>query len=129
MAANVVPGEQSPLKALQDSGKLQASTVKTFGNETVGIIGIDIRNSTLFSSSPDAGTDVLDEIQTTTAQAAALTDQGVNKIIVLAHVTFDNGIDWLAEIPGVGEYDRHFFPYWRIQGFHLNSGSHPCGGN
>ena len=53
------------------------------------------------SSQPDAGTIFLDEIQTTEAQVAELTAQGVNKIIVLTHIGYGLDRDWIAQIEGV----------------------------
>jgi 5'-nucleotidase len=42
----------------------------SISDQQVGVIGIDIRNKTLLSSSPDAGTTLLDERETATAQVA-----------------------------------------------------------
>lgn len=53
------------------------------------------------SSQPDPGTVLLDEIETTEAQVANLTAQGVNKIIVVTHIGYDNDQNWIAGIEGV----------------------------
>lgn len=55
----------------------------------------------MFSSSPDPGTVLLDERETAAAQVAALTDAGVNKIILLTHIGYDFDKEWMVEIPGV----------------------------
>ncbi len=44
---------------------------------------------------------LLDEIETTEAQVAELTAQGVNKIIVLTHIGYDNDQNLIAGIEGV----------------------------
>jgi 5'-nucleotidase / UDP-sugar diphosphatase len=102
LGANVVPGETSPLRALQESGDLEKSLIVDFdNNEQVGIIGISIRNKTLASSRPDAGTTLLDERETAMAEVKALTDAGVNKIILLTHIGYDLDLAWMVDIPGV----------------------------
>eukprot|EP00978_Attheya_sp_CCMP212_P045238 scaffold338700_cov58-Attheya_sp.AAC.2 len=102
LAANLVPHAGSALKALQDSGNIAAHKLKTMSNgEVVGIIGIDVRNKTLLSSSPDEGTTLLDERETAIAEVKKLQDAGVNKIVLLTHIGYSNDLDWMAEIPGV----------------------------
>jgi 5'-nucleotidase/UDP-sugar diphosphatase len=101
LAANLVPGPDSPLLPLQQSGAITARIVKSFGDEQVGVIGIDIRNKTLLSSSPDPGTDFLDERETARAQVSELTALGVNKIVLLTHVGLGNDLEWMVGIEGV----------------------------
>lgn len=101
LAANVVPGAESPLAALKEDEILQESTVIEMEGEQIGIIGINIRNKTLTSSQPDPGTSLLDERETATTQVEALTAMGINKIVLLTHIGFDFDKEWMAEIPGV----------------------------
>jgi len=102
LAANLVPSSASPLVQLTEDGALVSHVIKTLGNgEQVGIIGIDIANKTMFSSQPDEGTILLDERETAEAQVALLTAQGIDKIVILSHIGYENDISWMAEIDGV----------------------------
>jgi 5'-nucleotidase/UDP-sugar diphosphatase len=65
------------------------------------VIGIDIRNKTLLSSSPSPGTTLLDERETAIAQVAAVTALGVNKIVLLTHIGLAKDLEWMAGIEGV----------------------------
>merc|ERR1712232_512651 len=102
VSANLVPGETSPLKPLMDSGKLAPYTISTMADgEEVGIIGINIRDKTMKSSSPDEGTVLLDEVKSATSTAAQLTAAGIKKIILLTHVGYSKDLDWLVQVPYV----------------------------
>jgi 5'-nucleotidase/UDP-sugar diphosphatase len=101
LAANLVPGPDSPLLALQQSGVIAPYVIQSFGDQQVGVIGIDIRNKTLLSSSPDEGTTLLDERETAIAQVTELTALGVNKIVLLTHIGLAKDLEWMAGIEGV----------------------------
>ena len=102
LSANVVPGSDSPLVPLSENGSLSSNTIKTMENgEKVGIIGINIQNKTMFSSSPSEGTILLDEVETAIAQIEELTLAGVNKIVLLTHIGLNYDISWMADIDGV----------------------------
>jgi 5'-nucleotidase / UDP-sugar diphosphatase len=96
LAANVVPGPDSPLV-----GRLSPFKIFNYKGTKVGVIGIEIRNKTLQSSFPDPETDILDEATVATVQIAALKQQGVDIIILLTHVGVDNDLNILAKLPGV----------------------------
>lgn len=101
LSANLVPGNNSPLKELVDSGKLAKNHFFDFDGISVGVIGIDIRNKTMLSSSPSAGTTLLDEVETATSQVQELSALGIDKIVLLTHIGYDNDLNWMVEIPGV----------------------------
>jgi 5'-nucleotidase/UDP-sugar diphosphatase len=101
LAANLVPGPDSALLPLQVSGAIAPYIIQSFGDEQVGVIGIDIRGKTLLSSSPDPGTTLLDERETVIAQVAALTALGVNKIVLLTHIGLAKDLEWMTGIEGV----------------------------
>jgi 5'-nucleotidase/UDP-sugar diphosphatase len=101
LAANLVPGPDSALLALQQSGAIAPYIIQSFGDQQVGVIGIDIRDKTLLSSSPSPGTTLLDERETAIAQVAALTALGVNKIVLLTHIGLAKDLEWMADIEGV----------------------------
>lgn len=96
LAANVVPGPDSPL-----IGRLAPYEIFKYKGTKVGVIGLDTRLKTLQSSNPDEGTDLLDEVTVATAQIAALKQQGVEIIILLTHVGLDFDLNTLAVLPGV----------------------------
>lgn len=102
LGANVLPGESSPLRSLQESGLLSNSQVFEFDDEEqVGVVGINIRNKTLLSSRPDEGTTLSDERETARTEVEALTNAGVNKIVLLTHIGYDLDLEWMVNIPNV----------------------------
>ena len=96
LAANVVPGPNSPLV-----GRLLPYEIFEYKGLSVGVIGIDVRLKTLQSSFPDPETDLLDEVTVATAQIAALKAEGVEIIILLTHVGLEFDLSTLATLPGV----------------------------
>jgi 5'-nucleotidase len=102
LGANVVPGPSSPLKTLPPASMIKPSMIKTLpSGEKVGVVGIDIRNKTMQSSSPDAGTILLDEKAAAQAAITALTCAGINKIVLLTHIGYTNDMEWMAGLTGV----------------------------
>ncbi|MDY7025120.1 MAG: 5'-nucleotidase C-terminal domain-containing protein [Pseudomonadota bacterium] len=97
LAANVVPGDTSPLK----DGYLEPYTIKSVGGQQVGIIGIDIAQKTKNSSNPDEGTEFLDELETAQLYIDELTEMDVNKIILLTHYQYANDLDLAQGLTGV----------------------------
>ena len=97
LAANVVPGDNSPIK----SGYLQPYTIKSFGGQRVGIIGIDIAGKTKNSSNPDDDTQFLDETTTAQAMIDELSGMGVNKIILMTHYQYANDLILARNLSGV----------------------------
>lgn len=98
LAANVVPAQDS---ALRNQEFLQPYTVVERGGERVGIIGIDIAGKTKNSSQPDAGTQFLDEATTAQRFIDELTEDGVNKIILLTHYQYANEVALARSLKGV----------------------------
>jgi 5'-nucleotidase len=97
LAANVLPGKSSALK-----GKLESRTIKTFSNgEKVGFIGIDTRFKTMASSNPDADTKLTDEIEAAQSNIDALRGEGINKIVLVAHVGYANDKSFAMQLSGV----------------------------
>jgi len=102
LSANLVPGNSSELHPLHRDGYIAPFTIRNFENgHRVAIIGINIRNKTLDNSSPDVGTNYLDEKQAIRNQVAALTKLGINKIVLLSHMGYTRDIRWMAKIEGV----------------------------
>ncbi len=101
LGANVVPAPGTPLAPSGEVPYLRPWTIKDFGGERVGIIGIDIAQKTKVSSSPLDTTAFLDEVETTQRNVDALTSLGVDKIIVLSHYTYENDLALAAAVTGV----------------------------
>lgn len=101
LGANIVPHSNSPLLD-PDVPSIDDYAIFTMSDgEEVGVIGINIMKKTMMSSQPDEGTILLDEREMAEAQIKALTDSGVNKIIIVTHIGFDKDIEWIASLKGV----------------------------
>ena len=84
LSANVDFSAEPALQALVDSGTLAASTVIETGGQRVGVIGAVTPQLPNISSPRNAVvSDVLAAVQ---AEAASLTADGVNKIILVSHL-------------------------------------------
>lgn len=100
VGANIVPREGSPLFG-EGVPSIDNSKVFTMANgELVGVIGINIKRKTMESSLPDVGTTLLDERETAQAEINALTAVGVNKIVLLTHIGYENDQAWMAQLTG-----------------------------
>ena len=97
LAANVVPADDSAIA----EGFIQPYIIKEFDGEKVGVIGIDIADKTKNSSSPDEGTEFLDETETAQKVIDELTAQGIDKIILVTHQQYANDIEMAANLTGV----------------------------
>lgn len=101
LGANILPRIDSTLLA-EEVPSIDKHAIYTLSNGgKVGIIGIDVKRKTMESSQPDEGTILLDEKEVTKEQVAQLTQQGINKIVVLTHIGYQNDQDWIANIEGV----------------------------
>ncbi len=89
LAANVEPQRGTPLNPGNGQNYLQAFTIETFGDEQVGIIGLDIAQKTQVSSSPLKSTTFLDEAETAQRYIDILEGMGVDKIVLLTHYTYE----------------------------------------
>lgn len=98
LAANVVPGPDSPLS---QGDYLQPYSIKEFDGQRVGVIGLDIAQKTKESSRPDNGTEFLDEAATAQRYIDELTNMGVNKIILVTHYQYHQDIQLARRLTGV----------------------------
>jgi len=101
LAANVKPAIGTPLAPVAQGDYIQPYTIKNIDGQQVGIIGIDIANKTRNSSSPLASTEFLDEPETAQAMIDELTNQGIDKIILLTHYQYANDLTLAERLSGV----------------------------
>jgi 5'-nucleotidase/UDP-sugar diphosphatase len=102
LAANVVPEVGvSPLAKTSATDYFRPSVVLIRGGERIGIVGIDIVNKTVNSSNPDPTTKFLPELETAQKEIDKLRADGVNKIIALTHIQYQNDLKMAAKLSGV----------------------------
>lgn len=102
LGANVVPEVGvSPLAQNTSTDYIQPYLIKSYGDQKVGIIGLDIASKTKNSSSPDATTEFLDETTTAQSYIDELKEQGINQIILLTHYQYENDLTLAANLTDV----------------------------
>ncbi len=77
-----------------------AFTVLTVGKEKVGIIG-ETTTETPFISSPDKSLVFIDPVLAAQKAVDALTKAGVNKIVLLSHLGYDEDLKLAAKVSGI----------------------------
>lgn len=97
LAANVVPGPGSPLR----DHPLKPYALYDFDGRTVAVIGLNIAHKTRLSSNPDPETRFLDEVDTAQRTIDELTQQGIDKIVLLTHYQYYNDRELAGELRGV----------------------------
>jgi 5'-nucleotidase len=129
LAANVKPQIGTPLAANSATDYMKPYMVKTYNNESVGIIGITIRGKTLNSSRPDVTTQFADEAESAQQVINELHRKGINKIIVMSHYGYDNDLLLAKKLSGVDVIiggDSHTLLGNRLKDVGLNpSGDYP----
>lgn len=102
LGANVVPkAGVSPLARFSPRDYLLPSVVLERGGRRIGIVGITVAGKTMASSSPDAGTVLLDEATTAQAEIDALQNAGVDIVIVLSHIGYRGDVELAGKLRGV----------------------------
>ena len=97
LAANVIPEQGvSPLALKSANDYFKPYTIKQYGDQKIGIVGIDIANKTMNSSNPDKTTQFLDEVETAQKYINELVAQDISKIVLLTHYQYNNDLQ-LAE--------------------------------
>ena len=97
LSANVSPRAGSPL----GTDTIQPSVVITREGRKIGVVGLTIAGKTQNSSRPDAGTLLLDEIPSAQAEIDRLIAAGVNKIVLLTHVGYEQDLAIASQLSGV----------------------------
>jgi 5'-nucleotidase len=75
--------------------------IKNFGDERVGIVGIDIVQKTEESSNPSEHIKFLPELETAQKYIDLLLSKGIDKIILVSHVGYKNDLKYAQELYGV----------------------------
>jgi 5'-nucleotidase / UDP-sugar diphosphatase len=102
LAANVKPQVgMSPLTLETETDYFAPAVILERGGERIGIIGIDIANKTRHSSNPRPDTRFLDETTTAQAEIDKLEAAGVNKIVLLTHMQYNNDMAMAKRLSGV----------------------------
>ena len=81
-------------------GKFVKSTVLEVGGEMIGLVGLTT-NTTPFSSSPGPTVSFADYVPALEPEIAALQAQGVNKIVLLSHIGYEDDQVLAAAIDGI----------------------------
>ncbi len=82
------------------AGKIPPFVVKTVGGEKVGIFGL-VTDEVTVTSSPGPNVTMKDTTQSAREAVAGLSQQGVNKVILLSHLGFPADQDLAARVPGI----------------------------
>eukprot|EP00873_Tetraselmis_striata_P031149 jgi/Tetstr1/451413/TSEL_038449.t1 len=81
-------------------GRIPGTHVLEIGGEQIGIISA-LAEDTDETSSPGDNVEFEDVIDSLTAQAEALTAEGIDKIIALTHVGYSRDLEIASNVPGV----------------------------
>lgn len=82
------------------AGKIQPYVVLEVAGEKVGIIGVTTPD-TAWSSSPGPNVSFIDPIQAARSAVSTLSEQGVNVIIVLSHLGWNNDLALAQSVTGI----------------------------
>ena len=100
LSANADFSGEPVLQALVDTGTLAASTIIETGGQQIGVIGAV--TPLLPNISSPRNVVISDVLAAVSAEAASLTEQGVNKIILVSHLQdVDEEIELVASLSGV----------------------------
>ena len=102
LAANVVPKVGTPLAPKTSTDYIQPYTIKTTKEGVkIGIIGVDIKGKTQNSSRPLGTTQILEEQATAQKYIDELKRQGIEHIVLLSHLGYDNDVQIAKNLTGV----------------------------
>jgi 5'-nucleotidase / UDP-sugar diphosphatase len=82
------------------AGKVEPFTIKRYGAERVGIIGVTTVD-TKITSSPGDSVRFNDVTESVAGSVTRLKDLGVNKIIVLSHIGYDEDVKLAQSVAGI----------------------------
>lgn len=100
LAANIEPKIGTPLAPVAVDDYIQPFVIKTYGDQKVGYIGIDIKQKTQVSSSPLDTTAFFDEVETAQKYIDVLTAKGIDKIVLVTHQGYQTDITMASMLSG-----------------------------
>jgi 5'-nucleotidase len=101
LSANVIPQIGTPLAPTKSDDFIKPYTIKDFGGQKVGIVGLTIKDKTQGSSSPLPTTKFEDEAVAAQKAIDALKAQGVQRIVLLTHFTYSGDKNLAAKLTDV----------------------------
>ena len=102
LGANIVPEVGvSALAKKTVNDYIEPYTILEKNGMNIGIIGIDIVDKTINSSSPDETTKFLDEKETAQKYINELASKGIDHIILLTHFQYKNDLNLAKDLKGV----------------------------
>ena len=102
LSANIEPEiGVSPLTPQTATDSFQPYTIIQRDGQSLGLVGLTIAQRTMQTSHPDKTTRLTDELAAAQRSVAELQAQGIEKIILLTHVQYQNDIDFAGKLPGV----------------------------
>ena len=98
LSGNIVPTERSPLY-----GKLGSSPyiIKQVNGQDIAVIGVLKIEKTMRSSMVSEDVDFIDEFEFVESMVREVSDQGVNKVIILSHLGYEFDAELAANISGI----------------------------
>jgi len=129
LSANVTPKVGTPLAPTKSDDFIKPYTIKDFGGQKVGIVGLTIKDKTQGSSSPLPSTVFEDEAVAAQKAINALKAQGVQRIVLLSHIGYSNDKSIAAKLTDVdvivGGDSHSLLGDFSAYGITSSSGSYP----
>ncbi len=129
LSANVIPKVGTPLAPTKSDDTIKPYTIKDFGGQKVGIVGLTIKGKTQGSSSPLPTTVFEDEAMAAQKAIDALKAQGIQRIVLLSHIGYSNDKSIAAKLTDVdvivGGDSHSLLGDFTAYGITSSSGSYP----
>lgn len=102
ISSNVSPKVgKSPLTPKTRWDSFKPYTIKEVGGQKIGIIGLTAAVKTKESSNPDKTTMFEDEYTTVQKYIDDLTSKGINRIVLVSHISIENDLELIKKLKGV----------------------------
>ena len=129
LSANVIPKVGTPLAPTKSDDTIKPYTIKDFGGQKVGIVGLTVKGKTQGSSSPLPTTVFEDEATAAQKAIDALKGQGIQRIVLLSHIGYSMDKSIAAKLTDVdvivGGDSHTLLGDFTAYGITSSSGSYP----
>ena len=129
LSANVIPKVGTPLAPTKSDDTIKPYTIKDFGGQKVGIVGLTVKGKTQGSSSPLPTTVFEDEATAAQKAIDALKAQGIQRIVLLSHIGYSMDKSIAAKLTDVdvivGGDSHTLLGDFTAYGITSSSGSYP----